>query len=100
MQETFLAVVTGIDRCEGRARVTFTDPHAAAVGLTEAAARQAGLDVRVVRFATGDVAGAAVLGTEFPGSSQLVVDERRARTIVAVRRPRTLHATAGRCPNR
>lgn len=58
-------------------RVTFTDPQVAAVGLTEAAARQAGLDVRAVRFATGDVAGAAVLGTEFVGSSQLVVDERR-----------------------
>jgi pyruvate/2-oxoglutarate dehydrogenase complex dihydrolipoamide dehydrogenase (E3) component len=30
-----------------------------------------------VRHATGAVAGAAVLGDEFPGTSQLVVDTRR-----------------------
>lgn len=58
-------------------RVTFTDPQVAAVGLTEAAARSAGIDVRTVEHATGGVAGASVLGTEFPGTSKLVVDERR-----------------------
>jgi dihydrolipoamide dehydrogenase len=58
-------------------RVTFTDPQVAAVGLTEVQARQAGIDVRVVTHATGAVAGAAVLGNSFPGTSALVVDEAR-----------------------
>ncbi len=58
-------------------RVTFTDPQVCAVGPTEAQARDAGIDVRVVRYATGGVAGASVLGDRFPGSSQLVVDESR-----------------------
>jgi pyruvate/2-oxoglutarate dehydrogenase complex dihydrolipoamide dehydrogenase (E3) component len=62
-------------------RVTFTDPQVCAVGLTEAQARAAGIDVRTVSYATGNVAGAAVLGKEFPGTSQLVVDETR-RVIV------------------
>jgi dihydrolipoamide dehydrogenase len=62
-------------------RVTFTDPQVCAVGLTEAQARDAGIDVRVVQYATGGVAGASVLGDSFPGTSQLVVDESR-RVIV------------------
>ncbi len=58
-------------------RVTFTDPQVCAVGPTEAEARDAGIDVRTVRYATGGVAGATVLGDQFPGTSQLVIDERR-----------------------
>ena len=58
-------------------RVTFTDPQVCAVGLTESDAREQGLMVRTVRHATGGVAGAAVLGDEFPGSSQLVIDAAR-----------------------
>jgi pyruvate/2-oxoglutarate dehydrogenase complex dihydrolipoamide dehydrogenase (E3) component len=58
-------------------RVTFTDPQVCAVGLTEAQARQADLPVRVVRVATGDVAGAYTLGNGIAGTSQLVVDESR-----------------------
>jgi pyruvate/2-oxoglutarate dehydrogenase complex dihydrolipoamide dehydrogenase (E3) component len=58
-------------------RVTFTDPQVCAVGLTESEARERGLDVRTVRYATGGVAGASVLGDEFPGTSQLVVDDAR-----------------------
>jgi pyruvate/2-oxoglutarate dehydrogenase complex dihydrolipoamide dehydrogenase (E3) component len=58
-------------------RVTFTDPQVCAVGLTEAQARDAGIDVRAVKYATGAVAGASVLGDEFAGSSQLVIDEDR-----------------------
>jgi dihydrolipoamide dehydrogenase len=57
--------------------VTFTDPQVAAVGLTEAQAREAGIDVRTVQHATGGVAGGAVLGNGFPGTSQLVVDAQR-----------------------
>jgi pyruvate/2-oxoglutarate dehydrogenase complex dihydrolipoamide dehydrogenase (E3) component len=58
-------------------RVTFTDPQVCAVGLTEEQARDAAIDVRTVRHATGGVAGAAVLGHGFRGTSQLVIDERR-----------------------
>ncbi len=58
-------------------RVTFTDPQVCAVGRTEAEARDKGMDVRTVRFPTGDVAGASVLGEEFPGTSQLLVDNER-----------------------
>ncbi len=58
-------------------RVTFTDPQVCAVGRTEANAREDGIDVRTVRYATGGVAGASVLGDEFPGTSQLVVDAAR-----------------------
>ena len=62
-------------------RVTFTDPQVAAVGSTEAQAREAGLDVRVVSYATGGVAGAYTRGNETVGTSQLVIDQA-TRTIV------------------
>jgi dihydrolipoamide dehydrogenase len=62
-------------------RITFTDPQVCAVGLTEAEARAAGVDVRVVAYPTGDVAGASTLGDGVRGTSQLVVDDAR-RVIV------------------
>jgi pyruvate/2-oxoglutarate dehydrogenase complex dihydrolipoamide dehydrogenase (E3) component len=62
-------------------RVTFTDPQVCAVGPTEAQARAAGLDVRVVRTDTGGVPGAYVLGNGLAGTSQLVVDQA-ARVVV------------------
>jgi dihydrolipoamide dehydrogenase len=58
-------------------RVTFTDPQVAAVGLTEQAARDAGLPVRAVSVPTSGVAGSSVRGVDLVGTSQLVVDERR-----------------------
>jgi dihydrolipoamide dehydrogenase len=58
-------------------RVTFTDPQVCAVGMTEAQARDAGMNVRVVRDATGAVAGAYTQGEDIQGSSQLVIDETR-----------------------
>jgi pyruvate/2-oxoglutarate dehydrogenase complex dihydrolipoamide dehydrogenase (E3) component len=61
--------------------VTFTDPQVCAVGSTEAQARAAGVDVRVVTSPTGGVAGAYTLGDGITGTSQLVVDEAR-RVIV------------------
>jgi pyruvate/2-oxoglutarate dehydrogenase complex dihydrolipoamide dehydrogenase (E3) component len=61
-------------------RVTFTDPQVCAVGLTEAQARDAGIDVRIVTYPTGSVAGASLLGNGVTGTSQLVVDE--SRTVV------------------
>ena len=62
-------------------RVTFTDPQVCAVGLTEAEARAAGIDLRVVTYPTGQVSGAYTLGEGIAGTSQLVVDESR-RVIV------------------
>ena len=61
----------------GVPRVTFTDPQVCAVGLTEAEARKRGLDVRVVSYGTGDVAGAYTRGNDVRGTSQLVIDEGR-----------------------
>jgi pyruvate/2-oxoglutarate dehydrogenase complex dihydrolipoamide dehydrogenase (E3) component len=58
-------------------RVTFTDPQVCAVGMSEADARAADINVRTVRVRTGDVAGASVRSDSGPGSCQLVVDEDR-----------------------
>ncbi|WP_045879181.1 NAD(P)/FAD-dependent oxidoreductase [Pseudofrankia sp. DC12] len=58
-------------------RVTFTDPQVAAVGLTEQAAREAGLPIRAVSVPTSSVAGSSVRGVNLVGTSQLVVDEER-----------------------
>ena len=62
-------------------RVTFTDPQVAAVGLTEEQARQKGVDVRVVTYPTGGVAGAYTRGNGIEGTSRFVVDQGR-RVIV------------------
>jgi dihydrolipoamide dehydrogenase len=58
-------------------RVTFTDPQVAAVGMTEAQAREKSIDVRAVSYPTGAVAGAITLGNGIKGTSQLVVDQSR-----------------------
>lgn len=57
-------------------RVVFTEPQVAAVGRTEAQAREAGVDVRVLRCRLEDAAGATVQG-EVRGTAQLVVDDER-----------------------
>ncbi len=57
--------------------VVYTDPQLAMVGLTEHRARDEGIDVRVVGYGTGDVAGASVRGIGISGTSQLVIDETR-----------------------
>ncbi len=62
-------------------RVTFTDPQIAAVGLTEAQAREQGTAVRTVEAQLGSVAGAYTLGNGIKGTAKLVVDEDR-RVIV------------------
>jgi pyruvate/2-oxoglutarate dehydrogenase complex dihydrolipoamide dehydrogenase (E3) component len=58
-------------------RVTFTDPQVCAVGLTEAQAAERGLPAQVIRYGTGDVAGAATRGRGIAGTSQLVIDTDR-----------------------
>jgi dihydrolipoamide dehydrogenase len=58
-------------------RVTFTDPQVAAVGLTEAQARNRYANVRTARYPLGQVAGAYVQGNGVAGTALLVVDADR-----------------------
>ncbi|WP_210479107.1 NAD(P)/FAD-dependent oxidoreductase [Naasia sp. SYSU D00948] len=58
-------------------QVTFSDPEVASVGLTEKAARDAGLDVRVVDYDIAAVAGASLLSDEYTGRARLVIDPAR-----------------------
>ncbi|MDD7938332.1 NAD(P)/FAD-dependent oxidoreductase [Actinomycetospora lutea] len=58
-------------------QVIFTDPQVAAVGLTEAAARGAGLTVRAVSYELGSVAGASLQADGYDGFASIVVDTDR-----------------------
>uniref|UniRef100_UPI000CE3A478 dihydrolipoyl dehydrogenase family protein n=1 Tax=Arthrobacter sp. ZGTC131 TaxID=2058898 RepID=UPI000CE3A478 len=58
-------------------QVTFTEPEIASVGLTAAAARQRGYDIRVVDYELGHVAGASVRADGYTGTARMVVDEKR-----------------------
>ncbi len=58
-------------------RVTFTDPQVAAVGRTEQQARDAGIDVRTVRYDLGSTAAGALAGKGVHGTAQLVIDTAR-----------------------
>jgi dihydrolipoamide dehydrogenase len=61
-------------------RVVFSDPEVAAVGLTERAARDSGIDVRAVEYDLGAVAGAKLHADGYTGRAKLVVD--RARGVI------------------
>jgi pyruvate/2-oxoglutarate dehydrogenase complex dihydrolipoamide dehydrogenase (E3) component len=61
----------------GAPQVVFTDPEVCAVGLTEQAARSAGLDVRVVDVPMSSVSGSGLQADDYQGQARLVVDERR-----------------------
>ncbi|TSI12860.1 NAD(P)/FAD-dependent oxidoreductase [Brevibacterium aurantiacum] len=58
-------------------RVVFTDPEVAAVGLTEAQAREEGIGIRTVEFDLGSVAGASLHADGYTGRAKLVIDEQR-----------------------
>ena len=62
-------------------RVVFTDPQVAAVGLTEAAAREAGHRVVTAQVPFGGAAGSALLRDDVTGTAQIVVD-LDSRTLV------------------
>ena len=64
-------------------RVVFTDPQVAAVGLTEAEARERELSVRTVSAKVGDVAGATVSGEDLNGTCMLVLDKKSRRVVGA-----------------
>ena len=61
----------------GSPRVIFTDPEVAAVGLTLAAARDAGIDALAVELPTGSSAGASFVGRGSDGTSRFIVDRAR-----------------------
>lgn len=61
-------------------RCIYTDPPVAAVGLTAAGAREAGLDVAVERFDPGDTARAVVEGA--CGGTVVLVADRARRALV------------------
>ena len=63
------------------ARVVFTDPKIAAVGLTEQKARDVGHDVLTVTYDIGHTAGGALLGKGISGTASLVVD-RQSRLVL------------------
>ena len=77
-------------------RVTFTDPQVAAVGLTLADAKDAGIDARAVDVTTAGNAGASFHGRDTEGTSRLVVDEERkvlvGATFVGYQTAEMLHA--------
>lgn len=58
----------------GSPRVIFTDPEVAAVGMTLAAAREAGIDALAIDLPTGGSAGGSFVGRDAPGTSRFVVD--------------------------
>ena len=58
-------------------QVTFTEPEVASVGLTVAAAKQAGYDIRYVDYEIGYLAGASVRADDYTGTARMVVDEKR-----------------------
>lgn len=58
-------------------QVTFTDPEVASVGYTEARARKAGLDIRVIDRDLGRVAGASLHAGGYKGKVRMIVDESR-----------------------
>ncbi len=58
-------------------QVVFSEPEVAAVGLTEAAAREAGHRVRAVDVEFSSVAGASLHADDYSGRARMVVDEDR-----------------------
>jgi dihydrolipoamide dehydrogenase len=64
-------------------QVVFTDPQIASVGLTEAAARERGLDVWTAAQDLSAVAGASLVSDAYRGWAKLVVDADRAVVVGA-----------------
>jgi len=57
--------------------VIFTDPEVGSVGLTEAQAKKAGLNIRAVDYKMGDVSGAHLYADDYNGQARMIVDEDR-----------------------
>jgi pyruvate/2-oxoglutarate dehydrogenase complex dihydrolipoamide dehydrogenase (E3) component len=67
----------------GAPQVVFTDPEVCAVGLTEAGAREAGLDIKVVDIPMSSATGSNLQADTYPGQARMIVDEAR-RVVVGV----------------
>jgi dihydrolipoamide dehydrogenase len=55
--------------------VVFSQPQVASVGITEATARERGIDVEALEYDIGSVAGASVLRDGYTGKAKLVIDQ-------------------------
>ncbi|MCF3130668.1 dihydrolipoyl dehydrogenase family protein [Streptomyces olivochromogenes] len=64
----------------GLPQVVFTNPEVGSAGLTERQARDAGIDVEVVEYDLGALAGTYVMRADYRGRAKLVVD--RATDVV------------------
>jgi pyruvate/2-oxoglutarate dehydrogenase complex dihydrolipoamide dehydrogenase (E3) component len=62
-------------------QVTFTNPEVGSAGLTEHAAREAGIDVETVDYDLASLAGTYVMREDYVGRAKLVID-RASDTIV------------------
>lgn len=58
-------------------QVTFTEPEVASIGLTEAAAREAGHTIEVIDSDIAAVAGASLRQRHYRGKARLVIDTER-----------------------
>jgi pyruvate/2-oxoglutarate dehydrogenase complex dihydrolipoamide dehydrogenase (E3) component len=58
-------------------QVIFSDPEVAAVGLSEAEANARGMNVRVIDYDIGGVAGAALYADNYKGHARMVIDQTR-----------------------
>lgn len=58
-------------------QVVFTDPQAAAVGLSERQARDAGIQYRAVEFDMSHISGAELVADGYQGRAKMIVDENR-----------------------
>ena len=58
-------------------QVAFTHPEVASVGHTEASAKKAGLDVRVVDYDLYWVSGASEVADHYTGQARAIIDEQR-----------------------
>jgi pyruvate/2-oxoglutarate dehydrogenase complex dihydrolipoamide dehydrogenase (E3) component len=67
----------------GAPQIVYTDPEVCAVGLTEAAAREAGLDVKVVDVPMTSATGAGLQADGYQGQARMVVDQAR-KVVVGV----------------
>jgi dihydrolipoamide dehydrogenase len=63
--------------------VIFSDPEVATVGLTEAAAKARGINVRVVDYEIGNVVGASLYADGYQGHARMVIDQTRSVVIGA-----------------
>ncbi len=64
-------------------QVVFSRSEVSWVGRTEQQARDAGLEVRVVDYAIGSVAGASVAADGYAGTARIVVDDARGVVVGA-----------------